>query len=195
METELLSPDEAGLQKAAELIRTGQVVGMPTETVYGLAADATNSGAVEKVFAAKGRPMDNPLIVHISSMQELGQVARQVPAPVQALAEAFWPGPLTMIMPKSVRIPPETSGGLDTVGVRMPAHPVAQELIRRSGVPIAAPSANRSGYPSPTTTQHVLADMQGRIPAILDGGTCSAWNPLWLPLMMTKRCAFSGPAL
>lgn len=173
METELLSPDEAGLQKAAELIWTGQVVGMPTETVYGLAADATNSGAVEKVFAAKGRPMDNPLIVHISSMQELGQVARQVPAPVQALAEAFWPGPLTMIMPKSVRIPPETSGGLDTVGVRMPAHPVAQELIRRSGVPIAAPSANRSGYPSPTTAQHVLADMLGRIPAILDGGTCS----------------------
>lgn len=173
METELLTPDEAGLQKAAELIREGQVVGMPTETVYGLAADATNRDAVAKVFVAKGRPMDNPLIVHISSMEELEQAVSRVPELVASLADAFWPGPLTMIMPKSERIPMETSGGLDTVGVRMPSHPVAQALIRTAGVPIAAPSANRSGYPSPTTAQHVLADMQGRIPAILDGGACS----------------------
>ena len=173
METELLTPDEAGLQKAAGLIREGQVVGMPTETVYGLAADATNRDAVAKVFAAKGRPMDNPLIVHISSMEELEQAVSRVPELVTSLADAFWPGPLTMIMPKSERIPMETSGGLDTVGVRMPSHPVAQALIRTAGVPIAAPSANRSGYPSPTTAQHVLADMQGRIPAILDGGACS----------------------
>ena len=173
METELLTPDEAGLQKAAGLIREGQVVGMPTETVYGLAADATNRDAVAKVFAAKGRPMDNPLIVHISSMAELEQAVSRVPELVASLADAFWPGPLTMIMPKSERIPMETSGGLDTVGVRMPSHPVAQALIRTAGVPIAAPSANRSGYPSPTTAQHVLADMQGRIPVILDGGACS----------------------
>jgi L-threonylcarbamoyladenylate synthase len=147
-------------------------VGIPTETVYGLAADARNPEAVRQIFAAKGRPADNPLIVHIAGMEQLEEIAQEVPPLAKRLAEAFWPGPLTMILPKRDSIPMVTSGGLDTVGIRMPSHPVAQALIRLSGVPIAAPSANRSGYPSPTTAVHVLRDMQGKIAAVVDGGAC-----------------------
>ena len=172
METKLLSNSTADLQEAAHLLKEGNVVGIPTETVYGLAADARNPEAVRQIFAAKGRPADNPLIVHIAKLEELEGVAVSVPELALKLAEKFWPGPLTMILPKHPSIPTITSGGLDTVGVRMPSHPVARKLIELSGVPIAAPSANISGYPSPTTAQHVMRDMHGKIAAVVDGGDC-----------------------
>lgn len=172
METKLLSNSTADLQEAAHLLKEGNVVGIPTETVYGLAADARNPEAVRQIFAAKGRPADNPLIVHIAKLEELKSVAVSVPELALKLAEKFWPGPLTMILPKHPSIPVITSGGLDTVGVRMPSHPVARKLIELSGVPIAAPSANISGYPSPTTAQHVMRDMHGKIAAVVDGGDC-----------------------
>lgn len=173
METKLLSDHAADLLEAAALLQQGKVVGIPTETVYGLAADARNPEAVRQIFAAKGRPADNPLIVHIAEMQALEQVAAVVPPLAVKLAEHFWPGPLTMILPKRSDIPEITSGGLDTIGIRMPSHPVARALILLSGVPIAAPSANISGYPSPTTAQHVMRDMHGKIAAVVDGGGCS----------------------
>ena len=173
METKLLSDHAADLLEAAALLQQGKVVGIPTETVYGLAADARNPEAVRQIFAAKGRPADNPLIVHIAEMQALEQVAAVVPPLAVKLAERFWPGPLTMILPKRSDVPGITSGGLDTVGIRMPSHPVARALILLSGVPIAAPSANISGYPSPTTAQHVMRDMHGKIAAVVDGGGCS----------------------
>ena len=173
MNTQHLTSSPDDLQYAAKLLQSGQIVGMPTETVYGLAADALNPDAVKKVFEAKGRPADNPLIVHIAALEQLSQAAKEIPPLAYALAEAFWPGPLTMIFPKQAQIPMITSGGLDTVGVRMPAHPIAQELIRLAGTPIAAPSGNRSGYPSPTTAEHMLRDMDGRIAAVVDGGACS----------------------
>ena len=172
METKLLSNSTADLQEAAHLLKEGNVVGIPTETVYGLAADARNPEAVRQIFSAKGRPADNPLIVHIAKLEELEGVAVSVPELALKLAEKFWPGPLTMILPKHPSIPVITSGGLDTVGVRMPSHPVARKLIELSGVPIAAPSANISGYPSPTTAQHVMRDMHGKIAAVVDGGDC-----------------------
>lgn len=172
METKLLSNSTADLQEAAHLLKEGNVVGIPTETVYGLAADARNPEAVRQIFTAKGRPADNPLIVHIAKLEELEGVAVSVPELALKLAEKFWPGPLTMILPKHPSIPVITSGGLDTVGVRMPSHPVARKLIELSGVPIAAPSANISGYPSPTTAQHVMRDMHGKIAAVVDGGDC-----------------------
>lgn len=170
MKTRLLYEDDMAL--AAELIRQGEPVGMPTETVYGLACDAGNPDAVRKVFAAKGRPADNPLIVHIADIADWEPLVTEIPPLAARLAERFWPGPLTIILPRTDRIPSVTAGGLDSVGVRFPAHPVAQALIRASGVPIAAPSGNRSGSPSPTTSAHMLADMDGRIPAILEGGSC-----------------------
>jgi L-threonylcarbamoyladenylate synthase len=173
METLQLPVDAAGLEQAAALIRQGEVVGMPTETVYGLAADACNPDAVAKVFAAKGRPADNPLIVHIADMEMLPRLAAEIPPLARCLAAAFWPGPLTMIFPKQDCVPDITSGGLDTVGIRMPSHPAAQALIRQSGVPIAAPSGNISGYPSPTTAAHMMRDMNGKIAAILHGGDCT----------------------
>ena len=172
METKLLSNSTADLQEAAHLLKEGNVVGIPTETVYGLAADARNPEAVRQIFAAKGRPADNPLIVHIAKLEELESVAVSVPELALKLAAKFWPGPLTMILPKHPSIPTITSGGLDTVGVRMPSHLVARKLIELSGVPIAAPSANISGYPSPTTAQHVMRDMHGKIAAVVDGGDC-----------------------
>lgn len=172
VETKLLTDCAADLIEAAQLLQSGQVVGIPTETVYGLAADARNEQAVRQIFAAKGRPADNPLIVHIAQLCQLETVAKTVPALAQKLADHFWPGPLTMILPKQTTIPDVTSGGLDTVGIRMPAHPVARALILLSGTPLAAPSANRSGYPSPTTAEHVMRDMEGKIAAVLDGGKC-----------------------
>lgn len=173
METILLSADAAGIEKAAELIKNGCLVGMPTETVYGLAADALSDEAVAEIFTAKGRPADNPLIVHIADMEKLPELAEDIPELAYRLAERFWPGPLTMIFKKKDCIPHITSGGLDTVGVRMPAHPAALELIRRSGLALAAPSGNVSGYPSPTKAEHMLRDMNGRIAAVIDGGECS----------------------
>ncbi len=173
METKLLSAGPQAVEEAARLLRAGEIVGIPTETVYGLAADATNADAVKKIFEAKGRPQDNPLIVHISQMEELPGVVREIPPQAQLLAKAFWPGPLTIIMKKSAAIPAETCAGLDTVAVRMPSHPVAREIIRACGLPLAAPSANLSGLPSPTTAEHTFRDLDGRVPLIVDGGPCS----------------------
>lgn len=170
METQILTKEQIGV--AAQIIRDGGLVAMPTETVYGLAADALNGEAVAKIFRAKGRPMDNPLIVHIAALEDAKRLVSRFPEKARLLAERFWPGPLTMVLPKSELIPDEVSAGLDTVGIRFPAHPLAQSLIRESGTPLAAPSANRSGIPSPTTAQHVLHDMDGRIEAVLDGGEC-----------------------
>ena len=172
METKLLPASPQAIHEAAQLLQAGEIVGIPTETVYGLAADATNSAAVKKIFEAKGRPQDNPLIVHISRMEELDKVVREVPQAAIRLAEHFWPGPLTIIMKKSDAIPNTTSAGLDTVAVRMPSHPVAREIIRASGLPLAAPSANLSGLPSPTTAQHTFRDLNGRVPLVIDGGPC-----------------------
>lgn len=171
-ETKLLTASEADIDIAAELIRQGEVVGMPTETVYGLGADAENAEAVKKIFEAKGRPADNPLIVHIADISELEKYVRRVPPIAYRLAKRFCPGPLTMVLPKRDIIPDITSAGLDTVGIRIPCHKAAQALIRTSGRAIAAPSANLSGSPSPTTAAHVMNDMNGRIPAVIDGGSC-----------------------
>ena len=174
MKTIMLSPqmDENAVKAAADLILQGEVVGMPTETVYGLAANALNGDAVEKIFRAKGRPQDNPLIVHIADFEQIHDLCPAVPPQAKLLAEAFWPGPLTMIVPKGDCIPDEVSCGMETVGIRLPSHPLARALIRAAGVPLAAPSANTSGRPSTTTAEHVLRDMDGRIAAILDGGPC-----------------------
>ena len=148
------------------------MVALPTETVYGLGANALDAAAVGKIFAAKGRPQDNPLIVHICQLDQLSGLVQQVPPLAQRLARAFWPGPLTMVMKKSGAVPDEVSAGLDTVAVRFPAHPVARALIELAAVPIAAPSANASGRPSTTTAQHVLEDLDGKIAAVVDGGSC-----------------------
>lgn len=172
MKTKLLQNTMEDLKLAAALLRRGELVAFPTETVYGLGADARCEDAVRNIFTAKGRPADNPLIVHISDMAMLDGIVSEIPEIAQRLAEAFWPGPLTMVLPKCDCIPAVTSGGLDTVGVRMPSHPAALALIRMSGCPIAAPSANRSGSPSPTTAKHVMDDMDGRIAAVIDGGLC-----------------------
>lgn len=173
METKVLIPTEENIVYAARLIESGEVVGIPTETVYGLAASAFDESAVEKIFLAKGRPQDNPLIVHIASLDMLPMITANIPETAQMLAERFWPGPLTMIFEKNDRIPPAVTAGLSTVAVRFPSHKVAQALIKKTGLPLAAPSANRSGAPSPTTANHVFNDLNGRIPAILDGGVCT----------------------
>lgn len=161
------------IEQAAAILKRGGLVAMPTETVYGLAANALDGNAVRAIFAAKGRPQDNPLIVHISSLEEMEPLVKTADARVSLLAAAFWPGPLTIILPKSERIPFETSGGLSTIALRVPAHPVARALIAAAGFPLAAPSANSSGKPSPTTAAHVLADLDGKIDAVIDGGTCA----------------------
>lgn len=171
-ETKILGRDRQSINFAAGLLKNGEVVGIPTETVYGLAANAFDENAVRKIFAAKGRPADNPLIVHVSETEQISHLVKTVPQLAYKCAEKFWPGPLTMIMPKSDKIPLVTSGGLDTVGIRMPSHETARQLISACGFPLAAPSANLSGSPSPTTAQHVFDDMNGRIPAIIDGGNC-----------------------
>ncbi len=168
-----VSPEYALLEEAGELLRSGGLCAIPTETVYGLAANALNEQAVAGIFAAKGRPQDNPLIVHIADSEGLAPLTAEIPKEAQVLARAFWPGPLTMILPRSALVPSIVSAGLDTVAVRMPSHPVARALIRAAGVPLAAPSANLSGSPSPTTAAHVYDDLKGRIPMIIDGGACS----------------------
>ena len=158
------------LQEACRILQNGGLVAFPTETVYGLGGDALRPEASAKIYEAKGRPSDNPLIVHIADMESLEEVAQTVPEEAAKLAQHFWPGPLTMIFPKKEKVPGSTTGGLDTVAVRMPSHPVARALIRESGVYIAAPSANTSGRPSPTKAEHVQEDLDGRIEMILDGG-------------------------
>ncbi len=158
------------IMAAGKIIQDGGLVAFPTETVYGLGADALNPEASRKIYEAKGRPSDNPLIVHISRMEDLAGIVSHVPRQARKLAERFWPGPLTMIFKKAKQVPLQTTGGLDTVAVRMPDHPVALALIQAGGGYIAAPSANISGRPSPTLAKHVAQDMDGRIPMILDGG-------------------------
>lgn len=170
METKLWLPTTENLKSAGKILRDGGTVAFPTETVYGLGANALMPDAAKKIYLAKGRPSDNPLIVHISDFSELEPLVAEIPPVAYRLAEAYWAGPLTMVFKKSSLIPLETTGGLDTVAVRFPAHPVARELIRLAGVPIAAPSANASGRPSPTATEHVIEDLNGRIDAIIDGG-------------------------
>ncbi|MCH5264854.1 MAG: threonylcarbamoyl-AMP synthase [Lachnospiraceae bacterium] len=158
------------LARAAEILRRGGLVAFPTETVYGLGGNGLLASAAEKIYAAKGRPSDNPLILHISSQEELFPLVREVSDTGKRLMEAFWPGPMTLIFEKTDRVPLETTGGLDTVAIRMPEHPGARELIACAGVPVAAPSANISGRPSPTSAEHVREDLDGRIDLIIDGG-------------------------
>ncbi len=162
--------EPSDLNGAAEILRKGGLVAFPTETVYGLGADGLNPDASRKIYAAKGRPSDNPLIIHIADYKALEELTADCPENGRKLAEAFWPGPLTLIFNKSSKVPYSTTGGLDTVAIRMPAHPVAYELIRISGIYIAAPSANISGRPSPTKAEHVIEDLSGIIDMIVDGG-------------------------
>ncbi|MCI8422226.1 MAG: L-threonylcarbamoyladenylate synthase [Lawsonibacter sp.] len=194
MKTQLLYEDD--LEQAAEHLRGGGLVGIPTETVYGLGADGLNPLAVSRIFQAKGRPQDNPLILHIPDASWLERYCQDIPETARRLAEKFWPGPLTMILTCKKRTPEEletlkngpicsfthfgprvipdvVTAGLDTVGMRCPAHPLTRAIIQQAGVPIAAPSGNTSGKPSPTTAQHMLADMDGKIEAIVDGGPCA----------------------
>ena len=171
VETRLLKPTPEALALAAELLRAGELVAFPTETVYGLGANALDPAAVLKIFAAKNRPADNPLIVHIAEREQLNGLCEVTPT-AENLMDAFWPGPLTLLLPKTAAVPDAVTAGLVSVGVRMPSHPVARELLRACALPIAAPSANTSTRPSPTAARHVLEDMDGRIPLILDGGDC-----------------------
>ncbi len=161
---------DKALRKSAELLKNGEVVGIPTETVYGLAANAFDENAVKKIFEAKGRPSDNPLIVHIAKFEDLAPLVEEVPEKVKIMADHFWPAPLTMIMKKSDRISNVVSGNLDTVAIRMPKSDYARAIIESCGLPLAAPSANLSGSPSPTNAKYVYDDMNGRIPLIIDGG-------------------------
>ncbi|GAC1302576.1 MAG: L-threonylcarbamoyladenylate synthase [Ktedonobacteraceae bacterium] len=167
-----VQPETTIIERAAALIRAGEVVVFPTETVYGLGANALQTQAVERIFEAKGRPFSDPLIVHIADERALQDLVSFIPAQVERLIEMFWPGPLTLILPRSPLVPTLVTAGLDTVAVRMPSHSVALALIRAANTPIAAPSANRFMHISPTTAQHALADLQGRVPLILDGGPC-----------------------
>ena len=158
------------IEEAAALLRRGEVVAFPTETVYGLGADATSAAAIQKIFTAKGRPGDNPLIVHIGLREQLSQVVSEIPEVAQKLMDAFWPGPLTIILPKQAGIAENVTAGLSSVGVRIPAHPAALALLQACKLPIAAPSANVSGRPSPTQARHVADDLTGKLAGILDGG-------------------------
>ena len=172
-ETGVLSEADLRLiDEAAAVLRAGGLCAFPTETVYGLGGNALNPEASAKIYAAKGRPSDNPLIAHISCLEEIGPLTSNFGSDARILAERFWPGPMTMVLPKTELVPKTTTGGLDTVAVRMPSHPVARELIRRAGVPVAAPSANLSVRPSPTTAAHCMEDLNGRVEMILDGGSC-----------------------
>lgn len=162
--------EEVWLKEAGKILAGGGLVAIPTETVYGLAANALDETAAARIYEAKGRPSDNPLIVHIAGMEMIHELVSELPESAVKLAEKFWPGPLTMVLPKSDRVPLGTTGGLNTVAVRMPSHPVARKLISDSGIPLAAPSANTSGRPSPTRAEHVYEDLHGRIEMILDDG-------------------------
>jgi L-threonylcarbamoyladenylate synthase len=167
----VVPPSPQNLERAAQIIRSGGLVAFPTETVYGLGASALDATAAAKIFEAKQRPSFDPLIVHVSDRSMLQKVVQEVPQVAERLMERFWPGPLTLVLPKSDLVPGIVTSGLPTVAVRMPAHPVAQELIRRSGVPVAAPSANPFGYLSPTRAEHVERMLGGRVDLILDGGS------------------------
>lgn len=175
MKTQMIKIDKNNfdikdIKDAIEIIRRGGLVAFPTETVYGLGADGLSEEAASKIYEAKGRPSDNPLIIHIAQMEALDELTKKVPKVGRRLAEAFWPGPLTLIFEKSDKVPYSTTGGLDTVAIRMPEEPISRALIKESGIYIAAPSANTSGKPSPTKAQHVMDDLDGRIDMIIDGG-------------------------
>ncbi len=172
MQTRILTCSEQDMLEAARLLQAGELVAFPTETVYGLGANARDERAVRSIFAAKGRPADNPLIVHIYDLGQLNDLCH-VPSGAEDLMKAFWPGPLTLLFPKKETVPSAVTAGLPTVAIRMPSHPAALSLLKTSGLPLAAPSANRSGRPSPTTVKHVLEDMDGYIPAVIDGGPCT----------------------
>lgn len=161
------------IEEAAAILRDGGLLGIPTETVYGLGANGLNEEAVAHIFEAKGRPQDNPLILHIPDASWLERYCKEIPLTAYQLAKAYWPGPMTMILKRKDIVPNAVTAGLDTVGMRCPAHPLCREIIAASGVPVAAPSGNTSGRPSPTTAQHMLEDMDGKINAIVDGGPCS----------------------
>src|SRR3989442_1838716 len=165
-------PESTVIERAAKLLHDGELVVFPTETVYGLGADAFQPAALERIFAAKGRPLSDPLIVHIADEHELELLTTTIPTVAKRLAHEFWPGPLTLILPRGPRVPRMVTAGLETVAIRMPRHPVALALIRALASPIAAPSANRFMHVSPTTAQHALADLAGRVPLILDAGPC-----------------------
>lgn len=162
--------NKEAIREAAKLLREGQIAAFPTETVYGLGGSGWMEDAVDKIYEAKGRPSDNPLILHIGSMDMIYEIASYIPVLAKKAMDAFWPGPLTVILPKSNKVPYRVTGGLDSVAVRMPSHPVALALLKEAGIPVAAPSANISGRPSPTTAEHVVEDLDGKIPMILDGG-------------------------
>jgi len=163
----------ADIEAVAALLQDGGIAALPTETVYGLAGDALNPTAVQAIYAAKGRPADNPLIVHIAGPDDLSALARKIPSAARLLAERFWPGPLSIVFPRQPHVPDVVTAGLDTVAVRVPAHPAFLDVLRAGGRPLAAPSANRAGSPSSTTAAHVLHDLDGLIPAVLDGGPCT----------------------
>lgn len=177
MKTEIIKIDMSApdwdkqLDGAASVLRAGGLVAFPTETVYGLGANALDCDAVDKIYKAKGRPSDNPLIIHIADRNVLDSIVSEVPSSALSLMDSFWPGPLTMIMPKSSNIPSVITAGLDTVAVRMPSNPIALALIKKAGVPVAAPSANSSGKPSPTMAKHVIEDLSGKVDIIIDGGS------------------------
>lgn len=171
-ETIILGTDEKDIEYAAEIIQSGGLVAFPTETVYGLGANGLDGEAAARIYEAKGRPSDNPMIVHISSKDDLLVLTDKITMDMRTLMDAFWPGPMTMVVPAKSIVPRVTTGGLSTVAVRMPSHPTALSLIEKSGVPIAAPSANASGRPSPTTGMHVLDDLDGRIDAVIMGESC-----------------------
>jgi len=190
-------PKDPVLQEAGALIRRGELVAFPTETVYGLGGNGLNPEAARKIYEAKGRPSDNPLILHVAEEAQIPELVREYPPRARALAQAFWPGPLTMILPKSSRVPRESTGGLDTVALRMPSHEGARAFLKAAALPVAAPSANRSGRPSPTEAAAVWEDMQGRIPLILDGGPCeigleSTIVDLSVPVPTLLRPGFYG---
>ena len=172
MKTEILTSSKQDIEKAGKIIARGGLVAFPTETVYGLGANALDENAVKSIYAAKGRPSDNPLIVHVAEKGDIAPLVESISPKAQALIDAFFPAPLTIILKKSALVPSVTSGGLDTVAVRMPENETARALIKASGVPVAAPSANTSGLPSPTKAKYVIDDMLGKIDAIIDGEDC-----------------------
>lgn len=173
METQLFNTSEADIKKAGEIIKHGGLVAFPTETVYGLGASAFDSKAAEKIYAAKGRPSDNPLIVHVCSKEQIADIASEIPETAKKVIDLFMPGPITIILKKKSIVPYTVTAGLDTVAIRYPSDLTAQSLIKAAGVPIAAPSANISGKPSPTESKHVIDDMTGRIDGIINGGKCN----------------------
>ena len=172
IQTKISAPGAMSIEEAANLLKNGEIVAIPTETVYGLGANCFDADAIKKIFKAKGRPSDNPLIVHVSSKEQVSELAFRITPAAQVLMDRFWPGPLTLVMEKQKTVPDSVTAGLATVAIRMPSHHVAQAIIEQAGVPIAAPSANVSGRPSPTTAQIVMDDLGGKIPLIIDSGPC-----------------------